>query len=298
MPTILCVDNVQKESEAIADVLRRCGHRVTTAGSPEEALRLFDAAPYSFEVVLTDLMFRNSPMNGVRLMHELFDRRNERGYGPTPEVICLTCVEEMQEPNVVNEIIMRGGHFVPKGMARFYIIEVNAALGRIHKYKDKGPTLLFVHSAADAPNWNEPARKKRFCPAGEIISAVYFLRVGQLLGDENVREQRLPLSLRYRQLLDFFARYTLQRAMPLAEVAHSFSQDEFYACWLNPKQDQTISSTSVKNYVLKIRKAFDAIGLKGDEILVSEDLGHDEDDDKPGVSAYRLRAWPIIQHLP
>ncbi len=294
MGTILCVDDIRDHLDGMANPLRDRGHQVTTASTPEEALRQFDASPFAFDVVLTDLLFRNSPINGITLMQVLLDRRDERGYGVNPEIICLT--SEMLDPEVANKVKIRGGQYVWKGSMQF-VAEVEAALIRIQRFKDKGPTLLFVHTVAESAGWSESLEKKRYCPPGESVSAVYFLRSGQLMDDESVRDQRLPLSPIHMRLLDFLARHTVRKPMRLQEVADSYSQDRFYARWLSAKHDEVISRATVKAYVKRIRQAFDAVGLKGSEVLVTEDLGQKGEDEKTGHVAYRLHAWPVIQHL-
>jgi CheY-like chemotaxis protein len=297
MPSILCVDDTRDHLDVIAEKLQGCGYDVTTAAAPEEALRIFDMSPFNFDVVLTDLLFKNSPLTGRVLMEILLDRRDERGYGVTPEIICLTGEEEMfNNPHLANDIKLRGGQYVEKGSEQF-IREVRAAIQRVQKFKEKGPTLLFVHSGAEDIGWSESAKRKRYCPVGESISGVYFIRSGQLMDDESIRSQRVPLSPIHARLLDFFARHTVRRPMRLQEVADLYSEDPFYARWFNTKYDQGISRATVKAYVKRIRTGFDAVGLKGSEILVTEGLGQADEKETTGDVAYRLHAWPIIQHV-
>ena len=74
--------------------------------------------------------------------------RANRGYDLAPEVVCLT--GKIIDPNVANSVRQMGGQYVLKGLAMNYLLEVKAAIARIAEFRNAGPTISFVHAAAES----------------------------------------------------------------------------------------------------------------------------------------------------
>jgi CheY-like chemotaxis protein len=145
---ILLVDDEAQPRSDIAALLRASGYAVHEAAMPEDAARIFAGHPFNFEVILTDLDFQNNSKDGAWLMREIFAMRANRGYDLAPEVVCLT--GKIIDPNVANSVRQMGGQYVLKGLAMNYLLEVKAAIARIAEFRNAGPTISFVHAAAES----------------------------------------------------------------------------------------------------------------------------------------------------
>jgi CheY-like chemotaxis protein len=70
---ILAVDDEEFLQKTMDRILTAAGHEVIIAGSGEEALRLWEQANGSIELVITDLLFPNG-MGGYALAQAIWDR--------------------------------------------------------------------------------------------------------------------------------------------------------------------------------------------------------------------------------
>src|SRR5690348_8755620 len=114
MSRVLCVDDETSELEQIASELRQRGCTVEKARTPSAALSSVYKNPYGYEVILTDLDFgRTDEHNGIWLVQQVLDFREQRGYGPAPEIIALT--GKLIDPDVLNRLQSLGARYVLKG---------------------------------------------------------------------------------------------------------------------------------------------------------------------------------------
>jgi CheY-like chemotaxis protein len=293
-PRILYVEDRQRQRELVADRLRRQGYDVVDEGDAKVGLAIFQSEPFGFDVVLTDLDFRETSgeCDGVWLMNRILNLRDKRGYDPGPEIICMTSV--YIDPNLANRIRRRGGQFILKGSPQTYLLEIEAALERLETYRSTGPNLLFLHAAAENASWNDEHDRSP-CVVGESVNSVYVVTSGN--------RERVPLSKKPLLLFDYLARRASRFPLRVEEVANGFVCDEFYYFWMGRERDQTLSSDTVKVNVGRIRaglsSVFQKIQLHHDpnHVLSTERI-HDPDGEDDDALAYRLHANILIQHIP
>jgi len=287
-PRILLVDDEAKPRGDIAALLRASGYDVEEASTPESAAEMFLNRPFDFDVVLTDLDFRNSARDGSWLMREIIDIRSNRGYDLAPEIICLT--GKIIDPNVANEIRQSGGQYLLKGLAKSYLLEVNAAIARISKFRNAGPSILFVHGAAQSSSYPVLRPRGRACTVGESISHAMIL---------HGRRPTIPLKPTPLRLLDFFAYRAARHPIRLEEAANAYALDEFYSYWAGKNREAGISSDNIKTNVDRIRVALTeglrnaGLNVNGNDVLVSEVFN---DDEGYAFEAYKLRARCLLTH--
>lgn len=84
MASILIIDDYGDSADALARLLRLCGHMVATAASGESALKILDAI--TPDVILLDVVMPG--MNGLELAERVRTRAN------VPKIIGMTGVSE------------------------------------------------------------------------------------------------------------------------------------------------------------------------------------------------------------
>lgn len=295
MKYILCVDDEKDVLKDITAVLRQRGYEVESASTSAGAVDLISAHPFRFDAVLTDLDFgRSDPHNGLWLVQQILGVRESRGYDPAPEVIGLT--GKMIDADVLNRLEALGGHYVLKGRAESYLVEIDAAMARLDRFRQQGPTLEFVHTCSTEPLRRDEDITSRFgCAVGESINSVNLLHSGIRL--------RIPIAPAPLLLFDYLARRAVRRPLRLEEIANGMNSEEFYYFWLGREKDHTVSSDSVKMNIRRIRKALDAgfkaasLPITHNSVLTSERTAGDLGDDDSENSAYRLKACVLVDHV-
>lgn len=292
MTRVLCVDDESVPRQEMAEDLRREGYEVTAASSPEEALKLILAAPFDYDVVLTDLDFKlTSEQNGIWLAKKLLDHREARGYGPAPEVIGVT--GKMIASDVLNRFLALGGRYVLKGRAESYLVEVAAAVERLSQFRKQGPTIVFVHTSSMKVD-SLPRDMAIFaCAVGESVNSAHLL---------HGRPIPIPIDPAPLLVFDYLARRTIRRSLRLEEVANGMAHEEFYSYWMGRTFEHTVSSESVKMNVNRIRKALALafqsahLAIDPETVLITESLGSESEDDESQQTRYRIKACVKVEH--
>lgn len=293
MASILCVDDDKKCLNSIVERLQAEHYDVDGSESANAAIAAFKRNPFKYEVVITDLDMPGGA-DGEMLLAQLVELRERRGYDPAPEIICLTGAKSKMNPVLINRIRERGCHYVVKGSDQ-YVIETQAAIMRLRDMRDKGPTFLFVHGAAEKYKWDDKGQWG--CQVGESVNEVLLVHSGG-----RVRAKLAPTP---RRLFDFFARRASTRPLSLEEVANNVALDPFYSYW--ETGDETVSSESIKNNVRRIRTGLQAVfesinvPFKATEVLSTETY---EDTSEPAfgssqkISRTHLKSTDIKSLLP
>jgi len=294
MNRILCVDDERDDLEQMAKELCLRGYVVEKARTPKEALSLFSANPFAYDIILTDLDFgRTDQHNGVWLAQQILQLREQRGYDAAPEVISIT--GKMIDPDVLNKLQALGARYVLKGRIESFLVEVDGALARLERFRKQGPTVVLVHTCSMNPNEDTESTTFRFgCPIGEAVNSAHLLHSGLRV--------RIPIAPAPLLLLDYLGRRAVRRPLRLEEIANGMNNEEFYYFWLGRERDHTVSSDSVKTNINRIRKAFAeafksaSLKIDPDTLLATERIGEESTEDEFDSTVYRLKANIVIEH--
>jgi CheY-like chemotaxis protein len=313
MASVLCVDDNLPFLNSMLERLAVANYAVDGVETPNAAIDAFGRNPFKYDVVITDMEFPSCD-DGEQLVAELIELRERRGYDAAPEIICITGARSKMSPGLINRLKERGCHYVLKGTDQ-YFIETQAAMMRLGQLRGSGPTFLFVHKGSEQYEWDN--KGKWGCSVGESVNEVFLLHSG--------RREKVKMDPTPRRLFDLLAKHTSRRPLSVEEVANSMALDEFYCYW--QKNDETVSSESVKNNVRRIRvaldKAFKLIGLPFSSTKVLSTETYEDTTEPSGIDyqpistasirvadigsllpyserseCYRLRAKAFIEHIP
>ncbi len=230
MGTILVVDDEAEFLMQASSLLRekyRRGMRVETAESPEEALIRIRSSAFGYDMVLTDLLFRNSLNNGIWLIEQIQAIRERRGYDPAPIAIGLTVEKSFKNAKTYNDIRERGGSFVSKLDPDLYLAAIDTALQNLQEQRI-GPHIIFDHKVSGDPSLKTLLPHKREkCSANErLVSA-------RIFNENDPDDGLIGGGIRPLLILDLLAhpiRY--QRKLSIPDMISFMYNDEFYKAQL------------------------------------------------------------------
>jgi CheY-like chemotaxis protein len=312
MTKILWVDDEDKVRRVTQRVLESVGYEVDAVKTSEEAITLFEREPFGYEVILTDLTLKGSALDGEQLMEVIFERRDERGYDPAPHIICVTGQPDRQNSATVQRVEEKGGRYVTKGHPNVYLPLIEREVNRIEQLRHQGPTFMVIHALSGKVG-TSVIKSGTICPTGEAVT--------KILLSVSTEEVDLKLSPTEKLVFDYLARMTQRYPLSLSEVTQGLSENRFYSLWF---ADGGPSKENVKKVINTVRNklmkalTLAKIGLKADDILVSEDISSEDADSDEKISAphngkkkrptdkkknlkqvqYQLRGRFIVRHQP
>ena len=99
----LCVDDDSSFLKSIIERLQADNYEVDGADSSNSAIAAFMRDPFRYDVVITDMEFPGGD-DGERLVAELIELRERRGYDAAPEIMCITGARSKMNPQLVNRL--------------------------------------------------------------------------------------------------------------------------------------------------------------------------------------------------
>jgi CheY-like chemotaxis protein len=238
MAEILWIEDDAEFQRLLTRKLKKAGHSVTECPDRQTAMEIIRAAPWKFDIVITDIHLTNEDPNGGReLMKQINEWKTKRGYDPAPLVLCIT--NYYVDAKTQLEVEQEGGRYVSKDTnVSEYLRNVDLLILELEKLREQGPLFKIVHKYA-------PEAGDRGCYVGEEVASVELL----------YRNSVFPLGLREtpRRIFDYLARYAYTHPQTAIQIVKGLTEGNvFYHEWFAGK---SVSPNSIKMNVRRIREA-------------------------------------------
>jgi CheY-like chemotaxis protein len=274
---ILLVDNLSEHLESMTRLLQDNGHTVVGCESRVDALNAFNSSKHEFDIVFTDLHLGElDPRGGVELTKEIRKRREERGYEPSPLILCITGI--YKDPRTELEMEREGARFVIKSTdPDFYLLMIQTMLVELEQLRGEGPVFKITHVNSPSPGQK--------CYPGEEVENI------SLLHRSNFFPVKLPEAPRH--VFDYIARY-ISRPQTAEQVANGMTFGNAFYHQLLAGKDMSARNviTNVNRIRIEMGNTLAAAGISLDpkEVLTT-------DQNIDGDEIYKLKAQIRIEHL-